>query len=57
MVISGDLGLWLFFVFATSKAYLSIEEGNAKKTILTEERHHTAEPQICSYGSILDAEK
>lgn len=57
MVISGDLGLWLFFVFATSKVYLSTKESNAKKTILTEERRHIAEPQIWSYGSILGAEK
>lgn len=57
MVISGDLGLWLFFVFATSKVYLSIKEGNAKNNILTEERHHAAHPQIWGYGSMLGAGK
>lgn len=30
MVISGDLGLWRFFVFASSKMWLSIMEGIAK---------------------------
>lgn len=57
MVISGDLGLWLFFVFTTSKVYPSITESNAKKDILTEERPHTTEPQVWGYGSILGPEK
>lgn len=46
IVISGDLGLWLFSVVATSKVYLSIKKGNAKNNnkkswhyILAEKRH------------------
>lgn len=58
MVISGDMVLWLFFVFATSKVCLSIVERNAKKTtILAEESNYIAETQIWTNGSILGDEK